>query len=102
MVSMNQNVPFLAWLVALMLSLSALLNAFFVFQHVMLYKDLEILNTEIAKGAPLQNLTQNIVNDLVAYGQKQPAIYPLLRKYGVNLLPPSPTQKPAPPPLYKK
>ncbi len=94
---MNHNMPLLTWLMALILSLSAFLNAFFVFQQVMLYKDLETLNNEIVKGPQLQILTQNIVNDLVAYGQKQPAIHPLLQKYGVKLpAPPTSVQKPTP------
>ena len=86
---MNRNLPLIAWLVALLLGLSALLNVFFVFQQLMVFKDLENLNAKNAEGPPLQNLTQNLLNDLVAYGQKQPAIHPLLQKYGINPPPPS-------------
>lgn len=71
----------------MVLGVSALLNAFFVFQQIMIYRDLDGLNSRIASSpqiSQLQSMGQNIVNDLVVFGQKQPAIYSVLQKYGVN------------------
>ncbi len=91
---MNKNLPLICWVAALLFGFSALLNGFFVFQQVMIYKDLQNLNVRLTNTSQFQAVAQSLVNDLVAYGQRQPAIDPLLRKYGVN---PPPPQHPAPP-----
>lgn len=88
----------LAWFLALLLVLSALLNAFFVFQQMMIYRDLKTISAQISALPPLsqiQSMGQSIVNDLLEYGKKQPAIYPLLNKYGINTPPPPSASKPA-------
>jgi hypothetical protein len=90
---MKQNLPLLAWVAALMLGLSALFNGFFVFQQLMIYKDLQNLHGQLANSGQVQAAAQNILNDLAAYSQRQPAILPLLQKYGVNV---QTTSQPAP------
>ncbi len=91
---MNRNLPLAAWVVALLFGLSALLNAFFVFQQHMIHKDMQNLNAKLAAAGQMQALVQNMTTDLVAYGQHQPAIHPVLRKYGIPVPPPSPSAPP--------
>lgn len=88
----NRHVPLLAWIAALMLSLSALLNSFFVFQQIMIYKDLDDLNSKLSQAPQLQTMIQNLANDLVVYGQKQSNIYSVIKKYGINP-PPQPQSR---------
>lgn len=91
---MNRNLPLVAWVVALLFGLSALLNAFFVFQQHMIHKDLQNLTAKLAAAGQMQALVQNMTTDLVAYGQHQPAIHPVLRKYGIPVPPPPPSAPP--------
>ncbi len=94
---MNRNSTFrnLAWLVSFLLVISALFNGFFVFQHLMIHSDLDSLKSKTNLFPQLQATAQNLMNDLIGYGQKQPGIYPILQKYGFN--PPQPPS--APPPI---
>ncbi|MCC7519973.1 MAG: hypothetical protein IT578_12415 [Verrucomicrobiae bacterium] len=87
---MNRNLPLLAWVVALLLGLSALFNGFFVFQQLMIYKDLQNLHSQLANSSQMQSVAQGLLTDLAAYSQRQPSILQLLRKYGVNVQPPPP------------
>lgn len=92
---MNHNLPLLAWVAALLLGLSALFNGFFVFQQLMIYKDLQNLHSQLANSGQIQTVAQGILTDLAAYSQRQPAVLQLLRKYGVNVQgapQPSPTK----------
>jgi hypothetical protein len=84
---MKQNLPLLAWVAALLLGFSALVNGFFVFQQLMIYKSLQELHTQLTNSGQVQNVAQSILTDLAAYSQRQPAILPLLKKYGVNIQP---------------
>ncbi|MBI4026683.1 MAG: hypothetical protein HY360_16995 [Verrucomicrobia bacterium] len=99
---MNRQLPLFAHAAACLLCLSALFNGFFVFQQMLIHQDLQNLNAEAAKipkAAQLPQLQrefQNLMNDMRAYGQKQPAIHPLIQKYGGNLPPPPPLPTPAP------
>lgn len=89
--SMKQNLPLLAWAMGLLLGLSALFNGFFVFQQLMIYRTLQELHSQLASAPQIQSVAQNILTDLAAYSQRQPAILPLLRKYGVNVQPAPPS-----------
>src|SRR4051812_40840841 len=94
---MNGKLSLAAWSIGVILALSALLNAFFIFQQTMVHKDLAALNARrggLPQPATLQSTVQNAVNDFLLYGQKQPAIYPVLNKYGV----PTPAATAATPP----
>ncbi len=105
---MNRLLPLAAWAAGLLLGASALLNAFFLFQQWMIHKDLENLNSKtggpgqaqaiVQRGNQIQAVTQGLVNDLIAYSRKEPAVLPLLQKYGASASPPAQPSPPPPPP----
>ena len=94
---MNRNLPVLVWLTSFVFALSVLLNGFFVFQNLMLYKDLERANAQIAEGTQIQAILPTLINDLLVYGQKQPEIYSILKKYGISTPAPAPAPTTTPP-----
>ncbi len=71
---------------------SGLLNLFFVFQQLILQRELENLNNRLSQFQlpQMEAVIRNMVVDLAVYGQKQPAIFSVLKKYGVNSSPPPP------------
>ena len=84
------------WITAAFLALSVLFNSFLVYEHIMLYRDIQNDSTRLANGSQMQSGLQSLVQDLVNYGNnKEPAIYLILKKYGVN--PPSPPSSPSSP-----
>jgi len=94
---MNRCVAIFTWLFAMLLGLSSLLNGFLVFQQYTLGRDLQDLSLKTAKAPQMQAVVQGLVNDLLAYGQKQPAIRPLLQKHGLGIPTPQPSpSSPAP------
>jgi hypothetical protein len=92
----NRNLALFAWLLAGLLVLSALLNGFLVMQQMRYYREIEISGTQINESLYVQseNLLRVLLGDLVAYGQKEPAIYEILKKCGIN---PPPQTAPAAP-----
>ncbi len=91
---MNRNLPLFTWLFALLFGLSSLLNGFFIFQQIMVDDVVRDINLKISERAArdfqIQTIAQSLLNDLGEYGKKQPAIYSVLNKYGVNFPPPQP------------
>ena len=81
---------------ALGLVASGLVNLFFVFQQLILQRELENLNSRLSQIQipQMETVVRSMVVDLAAYGQKQPAIFSVLQKYGVNILPPPPSPAP--------
>ncbi len=95
---MNSKLSNLSWLASFLLVISVLFNAFFVFQQLMIYQELEMLRNKAAALPPLaqiQSIAQNLMNELAGYGQRQPAIFGVLQKYGAT---PPPAPQPIPPP----
>ena len=76
-----------SWIIAVLLALSTLYNSFLVYNDVMLYRDIQNDSNRLANGNQLQAAFQSLVQDLVNYGHKEPSIFIVLKKYGVN--PPS-------------
>ncbi len=89
---MNRGVAIFTWLFAMLFGLSSLLNGFLVFQQHTLERDLQDLSLKTARAPQMQATVQGFVNDLLVYGQKQPAIRPLLQKHGLGI----PTPQPSP------
>jgi hypothetical protein len=79
----NRRLATLTWALAALLCFSSALNLLLVFQQAMVHNDLTKLSTKINRGNQMQALGQSVINDLSAYGKSNPAIYPLLKKYGV-------------------
>ncbi len=86
-----------AWIVILFLVLSVACNGFFVLQQSLIYQDLETWKQRSAAMPPptqMQLMTQSMMNELMIYGQREPAIIPILARYGM----PMPSAKTPPPP----
>jgi len=98
---MNRHLHVLGWLVGLVFILSALMNLFFVFQQTVLQNELRRLDEQNGQAqlSQVETIIRNLVGDLAVYGQKQPSIFGVLQKYGVNPPPPPSTaQKSTPRP----
>jgi len=93
---MNNNLPVLAWLMGVFLGISALLNGFFVFQQYVLTGDLQRMDARLARASELERAVRSLSDDLIRYSQKQPAIFPILQKYGLPTPPPPQPEKPEP------
>lgn len=81
---MNRLVSGITWGVAVLLAVSALSNCIMVLRNSFLEKD---LNNVMAKARAVQNTqgaVQNLAADLTNYGRKQPDIFIILKKYGIN------------------
>ena len=92
---MNRDLCLAAWLVGCLLCLSVVFNGYFVFENVMVHRDLVNQENEVRKLPPVfqyQAIVRNLMSDLMAYGQKQPAIFSVLQKYGLR---PPPKQAPS-------
>jgi hypothetical protein len=100
---MNRAVLGTTWCIAVLLSISALLNCFFVFQQIMLQQDLKRLTNENSKAPQYQATIQGMLAELANYAKQHPEIYPIVKRYGIN--PPTssgPTTAPATSPSSSK
>ena len=95
---MNRTWLLASWIAAVFLAVSVFCNSFFVYEHIMLYRDIQNDSVRLANVTQFQTAFQSLVQDLVNYGNnKEPSIYDVLRKYGVN--PPAPPSSPSTPPV---
>jgi hypothetical protein len=90
----NRYIPFFAWLTVLLLMLSGLLSGFLVFQQSLLAKNIDEAKAKLQKQPEIPSNIVGMVNDLIVYSQKQPAIIPLLQKHGIPV--PQPQNPPQP------